>query len=154
MESDRTGTSLTDVHPAMGMARDEQAKCYFMSNFAIVNDEGNGRGLLDFIGPLIKREPQGSCLWHAFNACSYAALGNRVNSNSFNFTQQALVEVMRATSGVYSALQDTTLAKRDSTLGAIMLLGTFEVCMPTIPPLQDIVYSRILSDFVTALYRL
>lgn len=126
----RTGGA---IRPAIQMSPDEQANCYFMSNFVLLGNETSSEGHLDYLIPLMEQEPQSSCLRHAFNACSYSALGNRVASNSFNFRQQALSELTKAIRGVNSALKDVKLVKQDSTLAAITLLGFFEVCIPTIP---------------------
>ena len=77
--------------------------------------------------PLLNQEPVTDCLKHAFNACSLAALGNRVSSNSIRFGEQALSEYTKAINGVYGALRDANTAKQDSTLASILLLSFFEV---------------------------
>ena len=54
-----------------------------------------------------------------------ASLGNRVGTGG-DFENQALAKYTKALSATYSALQDPDMAKQDSTLAAILLLGLFE----------------------------
>ncbi len=64
---------------------------------------------------------------HAFNACAFASLGNRVTSVDVKFADSALSEYTKALAATHVALKDPRLSKADGTLAAVLLLGFFEV---------------------------
>ncbi|RYP02710.1 hypothetical protein DL765_010698 [Monosporascus sp. GIB2] len=113
------------VVPALNLPVEQQASCFFVSNFVLVPKPGEPRGFLDYLVPLLNQEGQGSHLQHAFNACSLALLCNR-GGPSANLSERALNEYAKALSKTNAALRDPEGQKADSTLAAVLLLGTFE----------------------------
>jgi hypothetical protein len=81
---------------------------------------------MDYLVPLLKAEPPGGHLQHAFNACSLASLGNRVTSDSINFQERSLAEYSKALAGTNAALRHPEGSKSDATLAAVLMLGMFE----------------------------
>jgi hypothetical protein len=61
---------------------DQQAACYFLSNFVLVPETGTMRGYLDFVLPLMKTNKPSRSLVQAFSAVAFAALGTRPNSKT------------------------------------------------------------------------
>lgn len=104
----------------------QQAACYFLSNFVMMPVEGTRRGYLDFILPLLKEGQPNRPLMHAFSAAALAALGTRPNSKAL--IPQADVWYLEALKEINMALQDPVASSSDSTLAAVMLLASFEVC--------------------------
>ncbi|RYP69795.1 hypothetical protein DL771_005904 [Monosporascus sp. 5C6A] len=113
------------VVPALNLPVEQRASCFFVSNFVLVPKPGDPRGFLDYLVPLLNQEGQGGHLQHAFNACSLALLSNR-GGHSANLSEKALNEYAKALSKTNAALRDAEGQKADSTLAAVLLLGTFE----------------------------
>ncbi|KAI0880969.1 uncharacterized protein GGS22DRAFT_78381 [Annulohypoxylon maeteangense] len=114
------------IIPSLNIPVEHQASCHFVSNFILVPPEGEGntRGFMDFIIPLLKSDPHGQ-LQHAFNACSMAFLNNRGGSES-RLSDRALHEYTKALNGTNAALRNPEMQLADSTLAAVLLLGLFE----------------------------
>ncbi|KAI2469173.1 hypothetical protein F4781DRAFT_422197 [Annulohypoxylon bovei var. microspora] len=114
------------IIPSLNVPVEHQASCHFVSNFILVPPEGEGntRGFMDFIIPLLKQDPHGH-LQHAFDACSMAFLDNRGGTEG-GFSDRALHEYTKALNGTNAALRDPEMQLADSTLAAVLLLGLFE----------------------------
>lgn len=70
-------TTATSIPASCDIPLDQQALCYFLSNFVLVEGPDNSRGYLNFLIPLIQHEPPESHLNLSFSAVALAALGNR-----------------------------------------------------------------------------
>ncbi len=115
------------ILPALSTPPEGVASCHFLANFVLVPRENTGRGWMDYTLALLKGESASASFTHAFNACAFAALGNRVTSNSVNLADCALSEYTKALAATHVALKDPQLSKADGTLAAVLLLGFFEV---------------------------
>ncbi|KAI9901394.1 hypothetical protein N3K66_003211 [Trichothecium roseum] len=104
---------------------EQQASCHFISNFVLLPRQGTTRGFMEYLIPMLKQHKQTTHFKLAFDACALASLGNRVGTGC-DFENQALTKYTKALSATYGALQDPEMAKQDSTLAAILLLGLFE----------------------------
>lgn len=104
----------------------QQAACYFLSNFVLMPVEGTRRGYMDCILPLLKNNQASRPLMHAFSAAALAALGTRPNSKAL--IPQVDLWYVEALKEINFALKDPYAASSDSTLAAVMLLASFEVC--------------------------
>lgn len=107
----------------------EEADCFFLANFVMTPAHEKGtRGFADWIVPMIKQNGSQveNHLQYAFNACSMALLNNKGGSNN-RLNEKALFEYTRALSATNAALRDPKTQMTDSTLGAVLLLGTYEV---------------------------
>lgn len=120
-----SATTSSYVVSALKMPLDQQASCHFVSNYVLVPRQGSTRGFMEYLIPLLKAEQPGEHFKSAFDACAYASLGNRVGPGN-DFEQVALTKYTKALSSTYKALRDPELAKHDTTLAAILLLGLFE----------------------------
>jgi len=121
------------IIPALSQSPEQHASCYFMSNFVLVPRRGNGRGYMDYLVPLLKTESPSSTFVHAFQACAFASMGNRVLSNGIDLNERGLSEYTKALAATHVALKDPELSKADGTLAAVLLLGFFEVGCCSIP---------------------
>ena len=112
---------------------DQQAACYFLSNFVLVPEAGTMRGYLDFVLPLMKTSKPSRSLVQAFTAVAFAALGTRPNSKTL--VPKAEISYLQALKEINSALKDPRTASTDSTLASVMLMASFEVSPKlSIPP--------------------
>ncbi|TAQ84730.1 hypothetical protein B7494_g6961 [Chlorociboria aeruginascens] len=106
---------------------DQQAPCYFLSNYVITPRSSTTRGYFDFIIPIIKSEGPDSHFSVAFQAVSMASLANRPNIRGrSNIMRVARSQYMKALKTVNLALQSPVDQKSDQTLAAIIMLGFFE----------------------------
>ncbi|KAG4026342.1 hypothetical protein MFRU_042g00700 [Monilinia fructicola] len=105
---------------------EQQAPCYFMSNFVITPQSGQMRGSFDYILPLIKTEPPTSALSLSFQAVAMASLANRPNARGSPLMHSAIDQYAKALKVVNLALQNPVQQKTDQTLASILLLGFFE----------------------------
>jgi hypothetical protein len=69
---------------------DEQAACFFLSNFVLIPEEGTMRGYLDFLIPLLKKPKPDPSFILAFTAVGFAALGSRLYFPKQNFSMSKL----------------------------------------------------------------
>lgn len=113
------------VVPALNLPVEQRASFFFVSNFVLVPDQGDPRGFLDYLIPLLNQEGPGSHLHYAFNACSLALLYNR-GGPSANLGEMALNKYANALSKLNATLGDAEGQKADSTLAAVLLMGLFE----------------------------
>lgn len=112
--------------PTLNVTVEQQAICHFVSNYVLLPRQGSARGFMEFLIPLLKTEQGNQHLHEAFNACSLASLGNRGNAYGTDIGDKALVQYTRALKSIQMALRDPEMAKSDSTLAAILMLGLFE----------------------------
>jgi hypothetical protein len=80
---------------------------------------------MEYLIPLIRADRPSDHLKLAFDACALASLGNRVGPGT-DFENMALSKYTKALSSTYAALREPEVARQDSTLAAILLLGLFE----------------------------
>lgn len=109
----------------------QRAICYFASNFLYVPLGHMPHGHMDYLVPLIDCAPPDSALRSAFNACAIAALGNREKTNNVNLTNLSLREHTVALAKTHAALGNPATASSDATLATVLLLGLYEVRLPT-----------------------
>lgn len=109
-----------------GSSIEQQAPCYFMSNFVIIPQSGQMRGSFDYVLPLIKAEPPTSALSLSFQAVALASLANRPNARGSTLMYSATEQYAMALKAVNLALQNPVQQKTDQTLASILLLGFFE----------------------------
>ncbi len=114
------------VAASLSLPVEQQANCYFVSNFVLMPKPGCNRGFLNYLVPLLKQDGKENHLQHAFNACSLALLNNRAGSGG-KLGEKVFSEYSKALSGTNAALRDVEGQKADSTLAAVLLLGMFEV---------------------------
>lgn len=84
------------------------------------------RGFADWIMPLMRQANIDKQLQYAFNACGMALLNNKGGSQN-KLNDKALFEYTRALAATNEALRDPKTQTSDSTLAAVLLLGTYEV---------------------------
>ena len=104
---------------------DQQAACFFLSNFVLIPEEGTMRGYLDFLIPLLKKPKPDPSFILAFTAVGFAALGGRPNSKSL--LPKADFFYVKALKQINVALQNPKKSTDDATLAAVLLLSVFEV---------------------------
>ncbi|PNY25432.1 White-opaque regulator 1 [Tolypocladium capitatum] len=104
---------------------EDQAACHFVSNFVLIPNQGNARGFMEFLIPLMKMEHIPLHFKFAFDACALASLNNRVGTGN-DFKKETLGKYTRALSATFAALRDPDVAKQDATLASVLLLGLFE----------------------------
>ncbi|KAM3070065.1 hypothetical protein ACMFMG_003903 [Clarireedia jacksonii] len=105
---------------------EQQAPCFFMTNFVILPQNGMARGSFDWVLPLVKMESPNSPLSLSFQAVAMASLANRPNSRGSNLMHVAIEYYAKALKEVNLALQNPAQQKTDQTLASILLLGFFE----------------------------
>jgi hypothetical protein len=105
---------------------EQQAPCFFMTNFVIIPQNGMARGSFDWVLPLVKMESPNSPLSLSFQAVAMASLANRPNSRGSSLMHVAIDHYAKALKEVNLALQNPAQQKTDQTLAAILLLGFFE----------------------------
>lgn len=103
----------------------ERAAHHFVSNYVLVPPQGTERGYLEFIIPLITEKEPDPHFKLAFEACALASFGNRVGDGS-QLEEEALRKYTEALKMAVKAIRSPVLAKRDSTVVAVLLLGLFE----------------------------
>lgn len=113
------------VVSTLNMPLDQQASCHFVSNYVLIPRQGSTRGFMEYLLPMLKTETPVEHFKLAFDACAFASLGNRVGPGN-DYDQAALGKYTKALSSTYKALRDPEMAKHDSTLAAILLLGLYE----------------------------
>ena len=104
---------------------DQQATCFFLSNFVLTPPEGTMRGFFDFLIPILKRPTPEQSFVLAFVAVGFAALGARPNSKSL--LPKADYFYVKALKHINVALQHPKRSMDDSILAAVLLLSIFEV---------------------------
>lgn len=112
---------------ALAIPVEEQAPCFFISNFVRMPRNLSTRGSFDFLLPIIKTERTDSAVSVAFRAVAMAALANRPNSKSSGLMIRAIAQYSKALKGLNLALQNPQQQKTDATLATILLMVFFEV---------------------------
>lgn len=118
-----TDTCLIPAAPQVPI--EDRAACHFVSNFVLIPNQGNARGFMEFLIPLMKMEHIPPHFKFAFDACALASLNNRVGTGN-DFEKEALGKYTKALSATFVALRDPDVAKQDATLASVLLLGLFE----------------------------
>lgn len=90
----------------------QQAACYFLSNFVLVPESGTMKGYFDFVLPLMRQQNPQTALVYAFSAVTVAALSTRPNSKALSST--ADVWYLKALKEINAALKDPKIASSDS----------------------------------------
>ncbi|TDZ66139.1 Transcriptional regulatory protein moc3 [Colletotrichum trifolii] len=124
---DDTTDEDEDIPASLFDSLDEQASCYFLSEFIIVPFTPTARGYYRFLPRFLSRPKVSKCLSQAYKAVSLAALATRrtVNANSALFHAQN--HYLRAVRAVNKAIMDPEEVKDDQTLGAVLLLAFYEI---------------------------
>ncbi|KAK3340014.1 hypothetical protein B0T25DRAFT_561090 [Lasiosphaeria hispida] len=112
--------------PVVTVPLAQRAACYFASNFILCPLSGTPHGYFDYLIPLLESAPADSALNHAFNACAFAAFGNRTKSGNVDFSGLSLKAYTLALTATHTALGDSTEANTDATLAAVLLLSLYE----------------------------
>jgi len=105
----------------------QRASCFFASNFILVPSGSTPHGFMEYLVPLIETAHPDSSLSYAFNACAFAALGNRVRTDSVDFAALALKQQTNALKRTHVALGNPATANTDTTLASVLLLSLYEV---------------------------
>lgn len=116
------------VSPSLQTPLDEQATCFFMSNFVLHISSAQNRCLFSFILPIfewagIKDTP----FPMAFTAVSLAALAGRPNSR--HLLSKSRIYYSTALLQLKEAIKDKEVAKHDSSLATSILLSFYEVSL-------------------------
>jgi hypothetical protein len=106
---------------------DQQAMCFFITNFVLIPGQETMRGHLDWVIPLIQTEKPNSPFQLAFSAVSLAALGARPNAKAL--LPKANFHYVKALKQINSVLVDPKVVADDSTLASILLFTAFEVSL-------------------------
>ena len=104
---------------------DQQAACFFLSNFVIVPHHGTLRGYLSFALPFLESNKPNLAVKSAFSAVALAAFGTRPSSKAL--LPKADSSYYTALKEINATLKNPTMATDDSSLAAILMLSMFEV---------------------------
>lgn len=106
------------------MDLDGQVTCHFLSNYVLIPRQGNGRGFLEYLIPLLRAEEVAPQFKAAFDACAMASFANTRGDKLL--VERALRIHSKALGAINVALNNPDTIKQDSTLASILLLGLFE----------------------------
>ncbi|KOS18148.1 Uncharacterized protein ESCO_002595 [Escovopsis weberi] len=109
--------------PQLGV--DDQAACFFISNYVLIPQQGSTRGFLEYVVPILTEGHVSAPFKQAFDACALATLANHL-SLAADLEKRALQKYTQALSLVSRALRNPESRLQDSTLAAVLLLGLFE----------------------------
>ncbi|KAK4455421.1 hypothetical protein QBC34DRAFT_67644 [Podospora aff. communis PSN243] len=104
----------------------QRASCFFASNFILVSSANTPHGFMEHLVPLLETTLPDSALSYAFNACAFAALGNRVSAENVDFAALSLKQHTNALVRTQVALGDPATANTDATLASVLLLSLYE----------------------------
>ncbi len=105
---------------------EDQAACFFLSNYVLSPTKGPDRGVWTFLVPLLNQpDVKHSPLPMAFAATSMAALAGRPSSRQL--LPSAHGYYSRALKEIKLALQDKRRSLLDSSIAAVVLLSFYEV---------------------------
>ncbi|RDW68219.1 hypothetical protein BP5796_08876 [Coleophoma crateriformis] len=121
-ESSRPRSGIT-TSKHLSVPIDQQALCYFLSNF-VITPHDNVTGHLSFLVPLLRNEQSSAAFSLSLSAVSIAALGRRPSSRELLATANSFY--VKALGEINLALRNSELATHDSTLAAVVLLIFFE----------------------------
>lgn len=122
------GSSVAPVYTGLQTPLDEQATCFFLSNFVLTLSTGQNPGLFSFVlkilqAPGIKDTP----FPMAFTAVSLAALAGRPNSR--HLLPKSQIYYSTALVQLKEVLQDRKRATDDATLATAILMSFYEVAI-------------------------
>ncbi|KAJ6782713.1 hypothetical protein PWT90_07600 [Aphanocladium album] len=106
----------------------DAASCHFLKNFVIPQQAplASSLGYFEFVPTLLATaEEQAPCFGHAYKACAMAVFHNRYGPSP-ELRQAMYSSYKQALRAAGAAIQDGKSARKDHTLGAIILLGYFE----------------------------
>lgn len=116
------------VHVGLRNPLDEQASCFFLSEFVNVPLTPTARGYYAFLPRFLGREDISTCFSHSYKAASMAALAMRQSKGSRGpallRAQEHHISALRA---VGQAIADPDEINSDQTLGAVLMLAFYEV---------------------------
>ncbi|KAK0651168.1 hypothetical protein B0T16DRAFT_426125 [Cercophora newfieldiana] len=104
----------------------QRASCFFASNFILVSSTSTPHGFMEYLVPLLETTLPDSALSYAFNACAFAALGNRVNAGNVDFAALSLKQHTNALMRTHVALGNPATSNTDATLASVLLLSLYE----------------------------
>lgn len=120
-----TAANHTCISAHLSIPIDQQASCFFMSNFVLLPGQGVLSGYLNFLLPSLASSHANKALQTAFSAVALAALGTRPNSKAL--ISQAHASYCMALNEINGTLRNPELAMSDTTLCAVLMLSFFEV---------------------------
>jgi hypothetical protein len=126
---------------------DQQAACFFLSNFVLVPHHGTLRGYLNFALPYLGSQQANPAVKWAFQAVALAAFGTRPNSKSL--LPQADAAYYTALKEINATLKDPRMSTDDTTLAAILMLSMFEVSITLDPPSCDTAHTLLANNGTT-----
>ncbi|TGO49997.1 hypothetical protein BCON_0194g00070 [Botryotinia convoluta] len=104
---------------------DQQATCFFLSNFVLLPRGHTAKGNLDFLIPLVYASSRETSLVLALNAVALVAFANQPNARKL--LPLADRQYVTALNQINNDLQDVQKAKEDATLAAVFLLSFYEL---------------------------
>ncbi|KAK1510934.1 hypothetical protein CTAM01_01507 [Colletotrichum tamarilloi] len=116
-----------DIPASMFNSLDEQASCYFLSEFIIVPFTPTARGYYRFLPRFLSGTNVSKCLSQAYKAVSLAALASRRTVNASAALFHAQGHYLRAVRAVNKAIMDPGEVLNDQTLGAVLMLAFYEI---------------------------
>lgn len=118
--------SAPSVLPGLQTPLDEQATCYFLSNFVLSLSSSQNPSLFDFVLRMIKWEGiEDTPFSMAFTAVSLAALAGRPNSR--HLFPKSRIYYSTALAQLKAVLRDKDRATHDTSLATAILLSFYEV---------------------------
>lgn len=118
--------SSPTVSPGLQTPLDEQATCYFLSNFVLSLSAGQNLGLFNFVLKILRWEGiKDTPFPMAFTAVSLAALAGRPNSR--HLISKSRIYYSTALAQLKDVLRDKDRAKHDTSLATAILLSFYEV---------------------------
>ncbi|GKT41842.1 transcriptional regulatory protein moc3 [Colletotrichum spaethianum] len=128
---DDTAEEDEDIPMSVFDSLDEQASCYFLSEFIIVPHTPTARGYYRFLPRFLSGQKVSKCLSQAYKAVSLAALASRRNVNASAALFHAQGHYVRAVRAVNKAIMDPQEVLNDQTLGAVLMLAFYEAWILT-----------------------
>lgn len=121
------------VLPGLQTPLDEQATCFFLSNFVLSVSAGQNQCLFNFILKILERHDiKDTPFPMAFTAVSLAALAGRPNSR--HLISKSRIYYSTALIQLKDVIKDKDEAKRDTSLATAILLSFYEVSQTTTLP--------------------
>lgn len=119
-------TYLPSLSSGLQTPLNEQATCYFLSNFVLSLSSERGPSIFDFVLKIIRWDGINDTPFPmAFTAVSMAALAGRPNSRHLLFKSRIYYSV--ALAQLKDVLKDKDRAKKDTSLATTILLSFYEV---------------------------
>ncbi|KAK0625966.1 hypothetical protein B0T14DRAFT_89372 [Immersiella caudata] len=112
--------------PSLTIPIAQRASAFFASNFILISSANTPHGFMEHLVPLLETTLPDSALSYAFNACAFAALGNRVSADNVDFPALSLKQHTNALARTQMALGDPATANTDATLASVLLLSLYE----------------------------